>query len=404
MIRAHNPWRVATVLALSVALALVGGGCDQDEEECWIPSGEAVPVTTDTLTTDHLSPAISPDGTRVAFSTDFWATEDYDDENRRDIAVIDLPGPDEIRRPVRRLFDIGNAKRIVFSSLPTDTGLPFSNFGTKTMAEPAWHPDGVRMAAVVPNDNSLDRIFIFQPLFAGATQQEIEVTDPVLIDDVDLGADLFNNQYYYRTPAFSPDGEWIAYSRYFFKPADEANDLPAVTQKPAIYAYNLSDGRVVQVTRRATVSVDPAWSPDGTEIVFTSNRGTASGQTEIFRVPFDPDNPATDDADQAVRLTFTDTDPRPKVPVGAMHPTWMASGEIVFASTQRPPCSSQRDRNLWGMSPSGGDARVIWQTRTDDHFPVADPTGSNSVVFVTRINQAQDFFNQKSDLWVLRNF
>ena len=305
---------------------------------------------------------------------------------------------------MRRLFDIGNAKRIVFSSLPTDTGLPFSNFGTKTMAEPAWHPDGVRMAAVVPNDNSLDRIFIFQPLFAGATQQEIEVTDPVLIDDVDLGADLFNNQYYYRTPAFSPDGEWVAYSRYFFKPADEANDLPAVTQEPAIYAYNLSDGRVVQVTRKATVSVDPAWSPDGTEIVFTSNRGTASGQTEIFRVPFDPDNPATDDADQAVRLTFTDTDPRPKVPVGAMHPTWMASGEIVFASTQRPPCSSQRDRNLWGMSPSGGDARVIWQTRTDDHYPVADPTGSNSVVFVTRINQAEDFFNQKSDLWVLRNF
>ena len=87
-----------------------------------------------------------------------------------------------------------------------------------------------------------------------------------------------------------------------------------------------------------------------------------------------------------------------------MHPTWMANGRIVFTSTQRPPCSSQRDRNLWSMDPTGADQQIIWQTRTDDHYPAMDPAGSNSVVFVTRINQAEEFFNQKSDIWVLRDF
>jgi Tol biopolymer transport system component len=396
-------------VALSLAGSLLSPGCSQVEEECWILTGDLAPVTSDTLTVDHLAPAISPDGTRVAFSTDYWALDFEDNSsNQRNIAILDLPAPGEVRTPVQRLVDVGNARRLVFSSVPMDDGAgAFTQFRGNLFADPAWHPDGVRMAVVVPNNtNSLDRLFVFELDFAGATNLAVEGINVELIDDVDLDADPFLNQYHYSTPAFSPNGEWVAYSRYFFKPANPDINQPAVSVLPSIFAYNLQDGRVVRVTSGSPVEWDPSWSPDGGEIVFASSRGTATGQSEIFKVRFDPANPVTEGGnDGAVRLTFTDTDPRPKIPVGAMHPIWMPNDRIVFTSTQRPPCSSQRDRNIWSMDSAGGDAFLVFETRTDDHFPAADPRPTaNSIVFVTRINQAADFVNQKSDIWVLRDF
>jgi Tol biopolymer transport system component len=263
------------------------------------------------------------------------------------------------------------------------------------------------MAAVVnvpANINGFfDRLYMFELDFANATDDEIPTANPMLIDDVDLGSDQLNSQYQYATPAFSPDGQWLAYSRFFYKPPTGGN--PAVTVNPAIFAYNLNDGRVVRVTSGSSVEWEPTWSPSGTEIAFTSNRGNVIAQTEIFKIAFDPANPAVaGQPDGAKRLTFTSVDARPKIPVGSMQPTWMASGRIVYTSTQRPPCTSLRDRNIWSMTADGADPVVVFETRTDDQYASADPAGSNTIVFTTRINQIPDFENQKTDIWVLRDF
>ncbi len=409
MSRAGRSWQIVALFAFAILLSVISMGCDQTDEDCWVPTGEALAVTTDTLSTDHFFPKLSPDGTRVAFTTDFWGTKEYDGDGRRDLAIIDVPMPGEQRSPVARLFDLGNARRVVFASLPIDDGTNFSSFGGLQSSWPDWHPDGVRMALVVTVQigglKRLERLYIFEPDLAGATGQEITGLNPVLVDDVGLGGLGLENQYHYATPAFSPDGEWIAYSRFFFKAADPANGTPAVTQAPAIFAHNLLDGRTIRVTSGAPIEWEPSWSPSGTEIAFTSNRGTLTGHTEVFKVGFDPANPAVEGGpDGAVRLTFTDIDPRPKVPAGSMQPAWLGSGRIVFTSTRRPPCSSLRDRNLWSMDADGGDQKILFQTRSDDQYASVDPRGGNTIVFTTRMNLLPDFDDQKTDVWILRDF
>jgi TolB protein len=63
-----------------------------------------------------------------------------------------------------------------------------------------------------------------------------------------------------ESPSWSPDGTQIVFSSV----ADSARD---------IYTYNINSGSLRQLTNDGAEDLQPSWSPDGNRIAFSSNRG-----------------------------------------------------------------------------------------------------------------------------------
>lgn len=391
--------RLVLPALLCGALALLQVGCEPEPEDCWEQTGQLAQVTTDTVTVHHLDPALSPDGTRILFTTD--AFQDLDGDDTRDFALIDVPVPGEVRSPVAMVLDVGNCKRIEIAALADERGI-VEAVPNRFQGQPAWHPDGNRFAGTVVGEGLLVRLYIFTLDWASATSTSVPVSDYRLIDDVSLGADPLLNQYNYESPAFSPDGNWLLYARNFYRAEDDA--FPLISQPQAIYALNVPDylagtRTIVRVTPTGSLVTHPSWAPEGTRIAFEANY---SGQREVYTIAFTPASPTP--TATARRLTNTVRDPGDPIPVQSFQPTWLRSGLIAFTSTRRPPCTSQRERNVWVMDADGNDQRVLFRTRLDDHFPAFDPSGGNTLVFATKDNPVEDFAGSKTDLYVLRGF
>ena len=108
-----------------------------------------------------------------------------------------------------------------------------------------------------------------------------------------------------------------------------------------------------QLTSGATWDRQPAWTPDGAAVVFSSDR---SGNDDLWRVAVDGNG----QAGEATRLT---TDPAPD-----LEPTLLKDGTIIFV---RGRLNSAR---LWQRGPSGGEKRVTSGSAAE-RSPQASPDG-----------------------------
>jgi Tol biopolymer transport system component len=114
----------------------------------------------------------------------------------------------------------------------------------KSDADPAWSPDGSRIAFTSDRDGN-NEIYVMD---ANGTNQ-VRLTDVVAPD--------------YR-PAWSPDGTRIA-----FVSARDGN--------AEIYLMNADGTNLVRLTSNLARDSDPAWSPDGSRIAFSSDRDGIAG-------------------------------------------------------------------------------------------------------------------------------
>ncbi len=406
-------WRLAVCCAVAAAGTMA---CSNAPEEVLQTSGDVVQVTTDTASVHHLEAALSPDGTRVMFSTDWWTQDPPVGEGKtaRDIVVIDVPtGSYVCGNPPHEqqsycvtpnLESIGNARRILFHDVPNDAGALILDDQVNLLnkGQPRWSPvTPQQIAVVLQNDNRLDRIYLADLDFDPDPAVSNEPIAGVNVRMVDTpGSRQF---FFYRSPAYSADGQWLAFSRFFFKQGNPQVTPPIPDQREpmAIYAYRLADGLVVQVTSGASLEDFPTWSPDGHQIAFESNR---TGLQEIWVADVDPARLQAGERDLNIkRLTFSQDSPN--IPAWSEDPTWSPDGStIVFVSTRRAPATSERDRNLWRMNPDGSNVRIFFFSRSDDVNPLFSPTNPREVVFSTASNPVPSFDGQKSDIYIIRDF
>jgi TolB protein len=172
----------------------------------------------------NLSPAWSPDGARLAFSS----SRSGDPE----IYVADASG--------------ANLKRLTSFKLPD--------------VSPVWNPKTGSQIAWVSGRTGLPQIYTMES--DGTNVQRI------------------TDQGYAVSPSWSPNGQFLAlaWTRKYGPGAPGAEDL---------YIMDIASKQFVQLTNNAGRNDFPSWSPDGRHIVFQSTR---SGSEQIWTMLADGTN------------------------------------------------------------------------------------------------------------------
>jgi Tol biopolymer transport system component/imidazolonepropionase-like amidohydrolase len=134
-------------------------------------------------------------------------------------------------------------------------------------------------------------------------------------------------------PAWSPDGRQLAYS------SDREGSMD-------IWIRDLTSGTDRRLTTASAAEMWPVWSPDGQRLAFVTIISAAAGQLSIVDVA----------TGETRRLLDTST--------GPISPGWAADGRTVFASILRPHSSRFREglNQAVAIPATGGAPRYITVT------------------------------------------
>jgi Tol biopolymer transport system component len=320
------------------------------------PDGRAY---TQLLTEEASDPAWSPDGRKIAFTaldytlrSFYIAVVNSDGTGRRSLDPPRLPvthdaqpswSPDGKKIAFIRFVREGYFGQFEIFVMTADgqdaTRLTHADgdAGILGSTEPAWSPDGSRIAftRTVGSDTAItvEEVFVMNADGTGA----------VRLTHSDTGVALP----FAGSPTWSPNGNRIAF--HTFRPGG----ADIYTMKP--------DGSDV-TPAVTTVGPDlyPAWSPDGTKLAYAENRAELGGY-EIVAAGVDGSNPT--------RLTFTDE--------STFHPDWQPLNRPPECLAARatpavlwPPNSKFVTVSLGGATDPDGDDVTISATGVTSDEPV----------------------------------
>jgi serine/threonine protein kinase len=156
-------------------------------------------------------------------------------------------------------------------------------------------------------------------------------------------------------PAWSPDGRYLL----FISPCKGNQEEYPGAQIFMIEVDN-SDGDLIPLPSEPGGDYDPAWSPDGEFIIFTSHRKT--GRPRIYKMIL---------VDQSVSL-ISDKYSREK------HPAWSSDGEAIAFVT-----APKGLKEIWVMDSDGSNKRQFSQT-TDANNLYPDWSPVSAVILFTQ--------------------
>ena len=268
---------------------------------------------TNSPTVFDIDPVWSPDGTRIAFSSDRTSVPTNADGNI-EVFVMNADGSDV----VQQTFTTTGLGEFVNSYEPTwnpngteiafegwrSTGFPeiikiaVDGTGAETVLtnpgdsgskfQPDWSPDGTRI------------------LFTWSLgQQDIHVINVDGSGETNLTSDTIGSDQ--RDGVWSPDGARFAFTDTRFWNIPDFNT--------EIFVRSADGAGEIQVTDHPSIDEEPTWSPDGTEIAFSSARG---GSFDIWSAPVPAAGPAQLLAEPATQITSGTGDDH--------GPNWFGSG------------------------------------------------------------------------------
>lgn len=225
-----------------------------ENRQIFLISADGTTVTQLTDSRDNFAPALSPDGTQIAFTRTV--------KGNADVWVKNVDGTHLRRLTHPKAFDgypawSADGAEIAFQSRRSGDEdvytigadglnvLPLTNKRSNDQ-RPAWSPDGSHIAFASNREGTFD---IFTVTTDGTVITQLTATE---------ARD--------RAPNWSPDGSRIAFQ------SDRSGNLEVYTMGPL-------GANVSQITDCPDGDFAPAWSPDGSQIVFGSSR---SGGDQLF--------------------------------------------------------------------------------------------------------------------------
>ena len=206
----------------------------------------------------EIQPSLSPDGRYVAYASKI--------DGDWDIYLLRLGGDNPINltadsegHDMSPVFS-PDGERIAFRSGRDGGGLFIMGAtgesvrrATGSGFNPSWSPDGQRLVFA---DEAVD----YRPASRISTSH-LSIVDLETSEIVVIPGDYDAVQ-----PAWSPDGDWIAFW-----------GLPEGTGRRDLWLIRPDGGDLLSVTSDAALDWNPSWSPDGSRLYFSSDRGGTLG-------------------------------------------------------------------------------------------------------------------------------
>ena len=284
-------------------------------------------------------PQISPDGQFVAYTLSSTSLKDDKSETR--IYMVPVAGGDAIA-----LTAAGNSSE-----------------------HPRWSPDGKFLAFLSGRNEGKTQVYLLNRLGGEAQKLTDTIQD---VDNFVWAPDGKRLVLILRDP--SPDELEAADS----KGKEDSDDKPAAPKKPKakapwvidrlqfkedtvgyldrrrthLYVFDIATKTMTQVTSGDYDDDDPAWSPDGKLLAFSSNRSKpdpdATYNWDIWVV-------AADNTDKGANLAQVTT-----APGEDRAPAWSPDGKWIAYSTQLDPKLFQyATRHIAIAASTGGQAKVL---------------------------------------------
>jgi dipeptidyl aminopeptidase/acylaminoacyl peptidase len=295
---------------------------DKNEERVWmIPAagGDSIALSAEGVSSSH--PRWSPDGKYIAFLS-------ARNDSKEQVWLLNRLG--------------GEAQRLTYTPQDVD--------------ELAWSPDGSRLALLL-RDASPEEIEAFK-------EQDDRDKDPDSDKDKDKDKDAKPKKPKTQRP-------WVIDRRQFKQ--DEIGYLDR--RRTHLYVFDLAKRNLTQITSGDYDDQELAWSPDGKQLAFSSNRSTpdpdATYNTDIWAVSADN----TDKGAHVMQVT--------KSPGEDTAPAWSPDGQWIAYTTRLDPAVFEYGTKHLAVIPAGGgDAKVLTQSFDrviiDPHF---SPDGK-SIYFI----------------------